>query len=718
MGRRREGCPVVAAPLFALLIAFCAEAATPLALHIAPNGSDKWSGRFAAPNASKTDGPFATLERARDAVRELKRKQGGALKQPVTVYLRGGSYSLSHPVRFTFEDSGTKDCPVIYAAYRDEKPVLSGGRSITGWKEVNVDGKRLWAAEVPAAREGKWNFHQLWVNGQRRTRARQPNDGFFRIAAVPDLDLKKPYQTGQDRFQFKPGEIERWKNLEDVDLVLFTFWISTRRGIAAIDEAQHMVTLNRRSHMRLTDGFGQKPALARYYVEGAFELLDSPGEWYLNRQTGVLYYLPVPGERMDKAEVIAPALDQFVAIEGNPKEDRYVEHLTFRGLAFSYSEWWLPTDGTADRYQFQGAASMPAAIRLYGARHCSFEACAIAHVSGYAIHFSRGCERDRLVGSELSDLGTGGVKIGEPDRIGNLPPGMKNPSPEEPGEETHDIEISDNEIRQGGRVFHQGHGVWVGQSYNNLIAHNHIQDFYQIGISVGWTWGYGKSLARGNVIEYNHIHQIGQRKSSDLGAIYTLGTQPGTVIRYNLLHDIHCADYVGRGIYLDEGSADIVVENNIAYDTTTGGFGLNYGRRNTIRNNIFAFGEVAQIEPSGNMPKPAAQEGSSYVLERNIFYWQAGHNLLRGPWRPKPRDELVMRGNLYWQEGGGEILFGPRTWAEWQALGLDAGSKIADPLFVDAGKGNFRLKPGSAASQIGFQPFDLSSAGPRKSGRR
>ena len=165
-------------------------------------------------------------------------------------------------------------------------------------------------------------------------------------------------------------------------------------------------------------------------------------------------------------------------------------------------------------------------------------------------------------------------------------------------------------------------------------------------------------------------------------------------------------------MYLDEGSTEIVVENNILYNTSTGGFGQNYGRRNIIRNNIFAYGKQAQIEPAGNMAK--APPGSSYTLERNIFYYRSSENLLRGPWQPRPVDNFTIDRNLYWREGGGELKFGTRTLAEWRALGFDKDSIVADPLFVDAKKGDFRLRPGSPAEKIGIQPIDLSTVGPRK----
>ena len=682
-----------------ILAALGLQAAPPVVYYVAPDGSDQNTGKLAA--------PFATIEHARDVVRGLKRN--GA---PITVYLRGGTYTLSAPLRFLPADSGTADAPVTYAAYKDEHPVISGGRRIDGWRQTTVNGKDLWSVEVPGVREGNWYFRELWINGHRAIRARNPNSGFFRATAVPGLDLKKPYQQGNDSFQFAPGQLANWPDVDDAEVVFLMFWISAREKIASIDEQTHVAKLARNTPMRLTDGFGVTPQLARFYVENAFELLDSPGEWYLNRKTGTLYYMPLPGEQLAKVEAIAPVLEKLVLFDGEPKNDHPVEYLNFRGLTFAHSEWWIPAEDRYDKYQHQGSSFNPGAIELTGAKHCTFDHCTVAHLSSYAILFSRGCDHDRITHCDLYDLGTGGVRIGEADRIGNIPPNMPNPFPDDPKLETHDIEISDSVLREGGRVFHQGHGILIGQSYNNLIAHNEIRDFYQIGISNGWTWGYGKSLAHHNIIEYNHIHQIGQGWSSDLGGIYSLGTQPGTVFRYNLIHDVECADYVGRGVYLDEGSTGVTVENNIMYNTSTGGFGQNYGRDNIIRNNIFAFGKQAQIEPAGNMSK--APPGSSYTLERNIFYYRSSENLLKVPWQPRPVDHFTIDHNLYWREGGGELKFGNRFLKEWQALGFDKESVVADPLFVNAAKDDFRLKPGSPAEKIGFQAIDLSTVGPRK----
>jgi hypothetical protein len=213
-----------------------------------------------------------------------------------------------------------------------------------------------------------------------------------------------------------------------------------------------------------------------------------------------------------------------------------------------------------------------------------------------------------------------------------------------------------------------------------------------------------------NIIEYNHIHHIGQGWLNDMGAIYTLAVQPGTVIRYNLLHDVECADYGGAGIYFDAGSAEIVAEKNLVYRTSTGGFHQNYGKNNIVRNNIFLFGHDSQIELGSNPGTPGLPGPNQYLFERNIVIWDADGKFLASPWRDT---DVVLQKNLYWQQGNPEPKFGPLSWSKWRARGLDAGSMLADPRFVDPAKDDFRLQADSPAFPLGFESFDLSHVGPR-----
>ncbi len=673
--------PLVLSALFAPAWACVAIAApAPVVFHVATTGNDHDPGT--------RERPFATLERAQTALRTLKRQSGG-LRQPVTILVHGGTYSLTAPLVLTPEDSGTADNPVSIAAAAGEKPVLSGGRRVTGWKEVTVAGKRLWAAELPEVRAGRWYFHQLWVNGHRRPRARYPHDGFLRIAALPDVKPDTPRNQGQDRFQFHPGDLKRWKNLEDVEVVVLHLWVSVRLAVTGVNENQHLITFAHPSRRRLTDG----PLPARYYVENALELLDRPGEWYLDRKTGTLYDWPLPDEKMANADVIAPALPYLLRFAGKPEAKQAVGHVVVRGLTFAHAEWW---PARTDPVDVQAAAPVPAAIQADGLRDSALEDCTVTHVSNYGIHLARGCEHNRIVGCELTDLGAGGIQVGE------------MAVRDDPAQQTHANRVTDNHIHDVGQVFHQAVGIWIGQSYGNRIAHNHIHDLYYTGISCGWTWGYGKALARDNLIAENHVHDLGKGWLSDLGGIYTLGKQPGTVIRGNVFHDITGYRYGGWGIYLDEGSTDIRAEDNLVYRTSHGGFHQHYGQDNVIRNNVFALGRDAQLQ------RTRAEPHRSFTFERNLVYYRQG-KLLQGKWDD---DKFVMDYNLYWRVGGEAVRFGSWSWEQWRAKGRDQHSLIADPLFRDPDHGDFRLKSGSPALRVGFTPPDWSGVGPRPPARR
>jgi hypothetical protein len=267
--------------------------------------------------------------------------------------------------------------------------------------------------------------------------------------------------------------------------------------------------------------------------------------------------------------------------------------------------------------------------------------------------------------------------------------------------------VTDNTIHDGGHIHHSAVGVWVGHSGFNVIAHNHVHHFFYTGLSIGWSWGYGPSGANANIIEWNHVHDIGQGLLSDMGAIYTLGISTGTVIRNNVLHDIDSYGYGGWGLYFDEGATGILAENNIVYRTKSSGFHQHYGKENTLRNNIFALSRESEIA------RTRAEPHLSFTFERNIVYFDDG-KLLSGNWSG---DNYQFDRNLYFDSRtppGEPITFDQASFQEWQERGQDAHSFIADPLFKDPDRGDFTLRQGSPAMKIGFQAIDASRAGPRR----
>jgi len=268
--------------------------------------------------------------------------------------------------------------------------------------------------------------------------------------------------------------------------------------------------------------------------------------------------------------------------------------------------------------------------------------------------------------------------------------------------------ITDNHIHSLGRVYAPAIGVLILQSGMNQVAHNHVHDLYYTAISVGWTWGYQDSPCHHNVIEFNHLHDIGQARLSDMGAVYTLGPQTGTVIRNNLIHDVDAFTYGGWGLYTDEGSTGILLENNVIYRTKSAGFHQHYGRDNVIRNNIFAFGREHQVMRS------RAEEHNSFSFDHNIVLFDSG-DLLGSNWSA---DRYRMDHNIYWDArpgfGSNSLKLDGGTLAQWRERGHDIHSIVADPQFTNPREGGFQLKSGSPALALNFWPIDLSQVGVRK----
>jgi hypothetical protein len=669
-------------------------AAMPKPFIVATNGNDQWSGILADPNRKKTDGPFATLSRA---IEESRKTTTGLKAARPEILIRSGTHFLTHTLVLEPLDSG-----LVISAFRDEKPVLSAGRKIEGWKEESVDGKKLWVAEIPEVREEKFFFRELWVNGKRAIRARHPNQGYFTVKDLPDSTPN--WEQGHSRFRFNGEDMKAWKTLTNAEVVVMTRWVESRLPLVGVDEKEHIASFGKKSVFQLAPG-------DHYYVEHAMELLDAPREWYLERATGKLYYLPGPEEKITTAEVIAPALPQILRLEGKPEAGQFVQHITLNGITFSHAEWYYPqkpapkTPGDLEVGGFpQAAFGVPAAVWGEGVRNCIITNCRILHVGGYGLELARGCSSNLITRCEVGDLGAGGVKLGDT--------GIHAKSEEQA---TSNVLI-DSEVHDGGQMFPSAVGLWIGESANNRIAHNLIHDFYYTGISIGWTWGYGPSLASNNVVEFNHVHHIGVKSGgdgpilSDMGGIYTLGMQPGTRIFNNLWHDIGAANYGGWGIYFDEGSSGIVAQSNVVYRTTHGGFHQHYGETNRVFNNIFAVARDAQLE------RTRVEAHRSFSFETNIVYFNTG-SLLAGDWSGT---NFVADWNVYFDARNPtnqSMKFGAEGFAQWQQRGHDQHSLIADPLFVDAAKDDFRLRPNSPALKLGFKPIDLSKVGVRGNGR-
>ncbi len=718
-------------------------------LFVSTKGNDTWSGTLAEPNTEGTDGPLASIAGAQIMLRKMQvmqhrewnpRPRIATIDLPIHIQMRGGRYELERPVTFT-----PNDLPMVIEPYGDEKVELSGGMTITGWEETTVNGVTAWKTTVPQVAAGRWYFKQLFVNDKRATRSRWPKEGFFHITK-PGVDANGCEQhgwgkPGTNHFSVNEGEFDSsWRNQADIHAVVLHYWIDERMPVVKYDESTRTIHSNLTSRAPLSISWDAEPA--PFFIDNVFEKMTEPGDWYLDRQTGECWYVPHEGEAIETADIVAPRLHQLVRFEGDPQNGKLVEHINLRGVTICHSEWAMKHDEDVDQKYFQqidpramedvhlasgpqSACIYSGAVYVRGVKHCAIEDCTIQHTGWYGVDIVEGTTQFRFVGNEITDTGAGAMKINggaanEPMRELNADPAALR---------TGYLRITDNHVHHGGQVFIAGMGILLRHANACLIAHNHIHDFYYSGISAGWVWGYGESVSQNNIIEYNHIHDLGKGWLSDMGGVYLLGVSPGTVVRNNCIHDVKCLKYGGWAIYPDEGASHIIIENNVCYRTSNSSFHQHYGRENVVRNNIWAFGNEALIALG------KAAEHNSFTLTNNIML--ADNQPIYGGgygWQVDSEHKAaITASNLVWdiatpgkvtaaankQHGTDSDLNAEGLdWSTWQANGNDLHSQMADPMFKDPANGDFTLADNSPALAIGFKPIDLSTVGPRPKGER
>ncbi|HOE61332.1 MAG TPA: right-handed parallel beta-helix repeat-containing protein [Kiritimatiellia bacterium] len=653
---------------------------------VAPDGKDTDPGT--------KERPFATLARARDAVRALRQAEPD---RDILVLFRSGTYPIEGPIGFSPEDSGRAGGRITYAAAPNATPVISGGRRITGFEPC---GDGIWKTTVPNARDGKWRIEQLYVNGSRAVRARTPNGHYAYIDSIVETGIDPA--TGKagpirDRaFLGRPKDIAPLlklpqERLRDVVVSAYHSWEISRHRIVSIDPGRNLVLLTGRYPPK----FGHYTSRERYYLDNFREALDAPGEWFLDRD-GTLFYKPRSGEDMAQAEVVAPVTETFLRFAGSAGGAQ-VENILFRGLTFEYAAYLMPHEGA---WSPQAACNIDAVVMADYARNIAFTDCAIRRTGTYGFWFRDGCRDCVVERCLLEDLGAGGVRLGPTAH-----------RPHDAGQLTSHCRIDNNIIRDAGRVWPDAVGVFIGHSGDNQVTHNDIAGMPYSGISVGWRWGYGEVPSKRNTISYNRIHHLGWDVLSDMGGIYTLGEAPGTVMSGNVIHDFsgdgECSMH---GIYNDNSTAYMLMESNLVYNVRDGGYKLGSGKANIVRNNIFVSRLRDKPRHSGPIMFCQYYTNETHVaatIEKNIVCGCEGQIFASSEFA----NRLELRNNVYWEPSGTPIDFIGRSFEAWQKLGRDAGSVIADPKFADADNNDFHLQADSPALALGFVPFDSSRAG-------
>jgi hypothetical protein len=521
--------------------------AEPLRFHVAPRGNDAWSGKLAAPNAANTDGPWATLTRARDAIRQL-RQTGKLPSGGVEVVIGGGTYALPQTLQLTAEDSGQADAPIVYRSESPGAARLLGGQVVGNWRQVTdpdvlkqldstareqvvqTDLRALGVTEFGSPSGGGL---ELFFQGRPMTLSRWPNEGFVPVVAVlgpTERNVRGTRGCAEGIFQYEGDRPRRWVDEKDAWVHGYWFWdwAEQRHAIKHIDLQQQTIEVQPPYH-----NYGYRQG-QWFYAFNLLSEIDQPGEWYVDRETGTLYFWP-PAP-IESNEAIVSVLSTLISLDD-------VSHVHLRGLTLE------GVRGTA--------------ITMDGGSDVRIAACTVRNVGGWAVTVSGG-QRHGVIGCDMYQMGGGGISLRGGDRATLTPAG-------------HFAE--NNHIHHFARVQRVYQPGITLQGVGNRASHNLIHNAPHMGMGFG---------GNEHVIEKNEIHSVCY-ESNDAGAIYTGRdwTMRGTVIQYNYLHHIH--GFQGKGcvgVYLDDMFCGTKIFGNVFYRVTRAAF-IGGGRDCLVQNNLF-----------------------------------------------------------------------------------------------------------------------------------
>jgi hypothetical protein len=552
--------------------------------------------------------PFATLQRAADAIRE-----NGPWQHDVQILVREGVYILDRAVVFTDREASGQQYSITVTAYPGSKPVFMGGRHINGWRK---EGRNLWTTELPDVRDGKWWFRQLVVNGRALPRCRFPNQ--------PEMLTIKTVSSDVKQFAFDNSLPVFSPSAQNTELVVLHDWSIARGLISEVSPGSvgTKTAMGWIGHEWTTARVSRKA-----YLEHAREFIDAPGEWYLDRSHGILYYQAGEDEDPNLEEFIAPYAAELLVLQGS--KGASVRNLNFVNLTFAYSSWQLPDKGYCGtqaahygtKYTVEPTFAMPLAVRLQFAENCSFIRCRFVHLGSSGLGMGAGCRDNRVAGCEFGDIGGNGIMIGWRPQADD-PPRLWFENDWKDAEEIPRRNLVSNcYVHDCGTMDLGAVGIFEAFSQKSRISHNLLNNLPYTGISIGFRWDDTPTSQRECTVEYNHIHKV-MKCLADGGGIYTLGFQPGTVLKGNLIHDIRrSADAGGapnNGIFLDQGSKGYVIEDNVIFDTSGEAVRLGQSQMDwhVWKNNKFS--QIGKSQFSMNDALQAGPEGEyrSLFLER------------------------------------------------------------------------------------------------------
>jgi len=670
--------------------------------YVSPNGNDQWSGTIAAVDAKGSDGPFATLQRARNAIRELR--QRGSNGQ-FTILVRGGTYRLNETFILGPEDSGTDAQPLTIKAYDNERPVLSGARPVTGFIPYKAG---IFRADLKGTSLEQYSFRQLFADGKRQILARYPN-----------FDPRDPIGNGflyaedsigggsKTKFKYSVDSVHNWAEPNNTEIFIYpgpNYW-NNIIPIAGIDKDRRIITLAGNASYPITAG-------NRYFIQNVLKELDSPGEWYFDQKEKALYYWPM--DAVSLRTVTVPVLKSILEIKRKKLGNKY---------------YGTPSHIRVEGFTFEGCEG--SAIVINEAKKTVIAGNTIYNAGSHGIEIQDGFE-NAAFGNDIYEVGGAGIKISGGDRRTLTPANNR---------------AENNYIQHVGVFFKTSSGIYC-EGVGNVISHNLIHSTPRIGI---WLDG------NDHLIEYNHIHHVNQ-ETQDSGVIYSCArdwTKRGNIVRFNYIHDsggygrnndkeVWRTPFSSWGIYLDDWSSGTEIYGNIVAYTYFGGILIHSGRDNIIENNVIIEGgrgqmvyssipptaeEVprmfAKIKEMGynkypsllnirNMQDAAKMAGNKFL--RNVIYYTAKQSPLYEIYGNLDFATTISDYNTIYHAGSPLLLPYIKAgtdlqWAKWKDRGLDKNSAVADPLLSISAAGGFRISPASPALKMGFKPIPFEKIG-------
>ncbi len=668
---------------------------------VSPEGSDDGKGAEAS--------PFKTIKKAQQKARELL-NNGNDM---VTVEIKPGKYVMEEPLQFDTRDSNS----IYMGTDKDNKPIITGQRKIGNWKKAKLDGKDIWVTHIEDIKTGEWYFRQLFADGKRLHRSRYPNadEDFLTLKEIKDPDPWKVRQT------FVLKEKIPFENLaqQDVETVFLHHWSISRNWLRTSKPTEL------ETHFPV--GVYGAPLcmpnvnLSRIFLEHGKGFIDKPGEWYLDRDEGNLYLLLGDGQDPGKMDITAPTLKNLMVVKS--KSDEPVSNIRFENLQFEKTTWKLPLAGYhglqagthTQTYTVDKSYMLSCAVYFENVRNSSFKNCVIAHTGTNALGIGKRCRDFDIIANDVYDIGANGIIVGYKPMTDKMPRKQYETDWEDPEMAPVNIKVSHNDIYECGEIHFGAVGYFEYFSTSCEFSHNALHDLPYTAVTIGLTWNDLPTTQRDSTVEYNHIYNVMQLMY-DGGGIYTLGYQPGTVVRNNLIENVSN----GHGLYTDEGSCRILFENNVIINAGVYGYQHHYGYNNIIRNNIFYSPDSAAVFNAVEMAKPG------FFFERNIIVIDEVGTKQKMKWysppeglapvikeRPGLKRKAKFDNNLYHYKGDLKLDFAGMDFEKWKQQ-VDVNAVMGDPRFRNPEDRDFSLGPGSAAHKIDFKPIDLSKVGPKK----